>query len=295
MTTLPPNTGLDASVLISRCIGGFKAAGVLFVGRYVANHTSIPDKLITPAEAVELAIAGIPVFPIFENGAKQTGTATGQSDGAFAAGHLPTVGLLPNTGVVIYYAEDFDVQSSDMAGIIQAFTAFGPQLPGYGIGIYSCGFCTGELFARGLVARRWLSCSSSFNGTRQALRNGNYDMAQAVPKDIEINTHTINVDLDTLRDAGADIGARTPWGGAIPQNAPLSVVAVQMLLNKAGQTPPLATDGGLGPLTKAAIVASKQKHGLRPDTSIDWATWVPLLCQDAGVSILPPGPAPLTS
>jgi peptidoglycan hydrolase-like protein with peptidoglycan-binding domain len=268
---------------------------VRFVGRYVANHTSIPDKLITPVEAVELAIAGIPVFPIFENGANQTGAATGQSDGAFAAAHLPTVGLLPNTGVVIYYAEDFDVGTSDIAGIVEAFAAFGSELPGYGIGVYSCGFCTGELLAQGLVARRWLSCSSSFNGTRQAFHNGDYDMAQAVPKDIEINNHTINVDLDTLRDTGVDIGARVPWGGAIPQNGPLSVVAVQMLLNRAGQTPPLATDGGLGPLTKAAIVASKQRHGLPADTSIDWVNWVPLLCQDAGVQILPPGPAALTS
>ena len=295
MTPLPPNTGLDASVLISPCIGGFTAAGVLFVGRYLANHTSIQDKLITPAEAVELAIAGIPVFPIFENGAKQVGTATGQSDGAFAAALLPTVGLLPDTGVVIYYAEDFDVQASDMAGITDAFAAFGPELPGYGIGIYSCGFCTGRLAAQGLVTQRWLSCSSSFNGTKQALRNGDYDMAQAVPKDIVVNNRTINVDLDTLRAAGVDIGARVPWGGAIPQNAPLSVVAVQMLLNKAGQTPPLATDGGLGPLTKAAIIASKQKHGLAANTTIDWANWVPLLCQDAGVRIQAPGPAPLTS
>jgi peptidoglycan hydrolase-like protein with peptidoglycan-binding domain len=116
-----------------------------------------------------------------------------------------------------------------------------------------------------------------------------------VPKDIVINNHTINADLDTVRVAGADIGARVPWGGAIPQNAPLSIVAIQMLLNKAGQTPPLATDGFSGPLTKNAIIASKQKHGLPADTTIDWVNWVPLLCADAGVRILPPGPAPLTS
>src|SRR5215469_8723119 len=273
MTTLPPNTGFDASVLISPCIGGFHAAGVLFVGRYVASHTSIPDKLITPEEAVELAIAGIPVFPIFENGANQSGSATGEADGRFAAGHLPTVGLLPDTGVVIYYAEDFDVQSSDMPGIVAAFEAFGPALPGYGIGVYSCGFCNAQLAAQGLVTRRWLSCSSSFNGTTHALQTGDYDMAQAVPREIVINNHTIDVDLDTLRAAGVDIGARVPWGGAIPQNGPLSILAVQMLVNKAGQNPPLATDGDSGPLTKNAIVASKQKHGLPADTTIDWVNW----------------------
>jgi peptidoglycan hydrolase-like protein with peptidoglycan-binding domain len=62
-----------------------------------------------------------------------------------------------------------------------------------------------------------------------------------------------------------------------------------MLLNKAGQTPPLDADDVSGNLTKAAIIASKQKHGLAPDTNIDWVRWVPLLCQDAGVRILAPG------
>lgn len=63
-----------------------------------------------------------------------------------------------------------------------------------------------------------------------------------------------------------------------------------MLLNKAGQNPPLDADDVSGTLTKAAIIASKRKYGLPPDTSIDWTKWVPLLCQDAGVGILAPAP-----
>jgi peptidoglycan hydrolase-like protein with peptidoglycan-binding domain len=62
-----------------------------------------------------------------------------------------------------------------------------------------------------------------------------------------------------------------------------------MLLNRAGQNPPLAPDDVSGDLTNAAIIASKQKFGLPADTSIDWIRWVPLLCKAAGVVILTTG------
>jgi peptidoglycan hydrolase-like protein with peptidoglycan-binding domain len=112
-------------------------------------------------------------------------------------------------------------------------------------------------------------------------------MRQGVPVDITINGRSINVDIDTVRPAQADIGARVPWDGKIPRNAALSVVAIQMLLNRAGQNPPLAPDDMTGDLTRAAIIASKHKYGLPEDTSIDWVQWVPRLCADAGMTILP--------
>jgi hypothetical protein len=270
-------------------VGGFNEAGVTFVGRYVASATSHPEKLITPAEAVEFAIAGIAVFPIYEGPADQSGTDTGNADGKYAASYLPTVGLLPNTGVIVYYAEDFNVQPADITEISAAFGSFAAALPGYGIGAYSCGYCNAQLGAQKLIVKKWLSCSSSYNGTEPAIQAGDYDMLQHVPSDVTINGRTVNVDFDTLRIQGADIGARIPWGGAIPQNAPLSVVAIQMLLNKAGQIPPLAPDGVSGNLTQEAIIASKQRFGLPPDTSVDWTAWVPRLCKAAGVGILAPG------
>ena len=134
-----------------------------------------------------------------------------------------------------------------------------------------------------------MSASTSYNGTQAAINAGDYDLLQSVPKDVMINNRVLNLDLDTLHVDNADIGARVPWGGAIPPNAPLSIVAIQMLLNKAGQTPPLDTDDVSGASTKAAIIASKRKYGLPADTTIDWVKWLPLLCKDAGVKILMPG------
>jgi hypothetical protein len=282
-------TGFDACVPLSPYVGGLSAAHVAFVGRYVASDPEEAWKIITPSEAIELAIAGVPLFPIFENQeTSQSGSSAGNIDGTYAAAYLPTIGLLPNSGVTVYYCEDFDVQAGDMPNISAAFKAFGTALPGYSIGVYSCGFCNGQLGTQGLVARKWISGSTRYNGTPQATAAGDYDMIQSVPSNITVNNRVINVDVDTLRVANADIGARVPWGGAIPQNAPLSVVAIQLLLNKAGQNPPLDTDDVSGSLTKAAIIASKQKYGLPPDSSIDWTNWVPRLCRDAGVTILSP-------
>jgi hypothetical protein len=286
---MPSNTtGFDACVPLGPYVGGLNAARVAFVGRYIASDPGEAWKVITPSEAVELAIAGVPLFPIFENQERsQSGSSAGRTDGTYAAAYLPTIGLLPNSGVIVYYCEDFNVQAGDMADISAAFKAFGTALPGYGIGVYSCGFCNGQLGTQGLVVRKWISGSTSYNGTGPATAAGDYDMIQSVPTNITVNNRVINVDVDTLRLANADIGARVPWGGAIPQSAPLSVVAIQLLLNKAGQNPPLDTDDVSGSFTKAAIIASKQKYGLPPDTSIDWVNWVPRLCRDAGVNILP--------
>jgi glycoside hydrolase-like protein len=285
---MPSNPiGFDASVPLSHYVGGLKAANVAFVGRYIASDAHQQWKVITPAEAVELAIAGIPLFPIHENTARsQTGTAAGHTDGTYAASYLPKIGVMPNTGVIVYYCEDYNVPPGDMPGIAAAFTAFGAALPGYQIGVYSCGDCNTSLKTQGLVVRKWLSGSTSFHGTQHAINTGDYDMRQGLPQDITINGSIINVDIDTVRPATADIGARLPWGGKIPGNSTLSVVAIQMLLNKAGQNPPLAPDDVTGSLTRTAIIASKHKYGLPENTSIDWAQWVPRLCADAGVAIL---------
>src|SRR5438132_6058030 len=259
---MPSNPiGFDASTSLSHYVGGFKAANVAFVGRYIASESDQQWKVITPAEAVELAIAEVPLFPIYENTAKQTGAATGHADGTYAASYLPKIGLMPNAGVIIYYCEDYNVPPGDMPGVAAAFTSFGAALTGYQIGVYSCGDCNTSLKAQGLVVRKWLSGSTSYHGTQHAIDTGDYDMRQGLPVNITINGRIINVDIDTVRPAGADIGARVPWDGKIPRNATLSVVAIQMLLNRAGQNPPLAPDDVTGNLTRAAIIASKHKYG----------------------------------
>jgi peptidoglycan hydrolase-like protein with peptidoglycan-binding domain len=284
-TTAINAPGFDTSEPLAASVAGLQQAGVQFVGKYIASKTSIPGKIATPTEAVELAIAGIPLFAVYEGPASASGTAQGSADGAYAAQYLPSIGLFPNTGVVVYYGEDIDVPDSALDGIGQALKAFGAALPGYEIGSYSCGSCNSYLYQQGLISKKWLSASTTYNGTPQAIKNKDYDIFQGQTTSVVINNCPIDIDPDILGPNNPDIGARIPWNGAIPQNAPLSILAVQMLLNKAGQTPPLVTDGESGPNTDAAIIASKKSFGLPQDTTIDWTKWVPLLCNAAGVKI----------
>jgi hypothetical protein len=284
--------GLDASVPLGPSIDGLAQAGVKFVGRYIASRTTKPEKIVTPSEAVELAIAGIALFPIYEGiQPSSSGATQGNSDGSYAATYLPTIGLSPDTGVVVYYAQDIDVDAAAINGIAAAFKAFGAALPGYGIGSYSCGFCNSQLYQQGLISKKWLSQSADYNGTKSARQQKDYDIIQEMPANVTINNYDVPIDPNNLGPDNPDTGARVPWGGAIPENAPLSVLAVQMLLNRAGQIPPLVTDGESGPRTNAAIITSKKRFGLPPDTSVDWSRWVPQLCNAAGVQVLGQSPA----
>jgi hypothetical protein len=67
MQNMPPNTiAFYACVPLDRYIGGLAAAGIDTVGRYLAPGAANAWKVMAPAEAVALAIAGIKVFPIHE-------------------------------------------------------------------------------------------------------------------------------------------------------------------------------------------------------------------------------------
>lgn len=279
----PPHTvGFDACVPLGIYVGGLAAAGVRMVGRYVAPGVGNVWKVIAPSEAVELAIACMPVWPIFETTGRPNGAAEGNADGRFTARYLPTVGLLPHTGVVIYPTVDFDAQPDDVPGIAASFRAFGLATPGYELGAYAGGYVNERLVARRLIVRRWLTASQGYLGTEAAIAAGDYDMIQRVPEDITVNAAGINVDPDSLHMAKTDIGARVPWGGAVRRGATLSAAAIQMLLNKAGQQPPLDVDDVSGNLTKAALRAWLRGNGF---TSLDWDEAIPALLAQAGVAI----------
>jgi Domain of unknown function (DUF1906) len=281
MQRMPENTiAFDACVPLDRYIGGLAAAGFNTVGRYVAPGAANAWKIMTPAEAVALAIAGIKVFPIYETNGRPNGAAVGASDGKFAVSYLPKIGLMPSTGVVVMYAEDKDTSAAEMPGVAAAFEAFGKQLPGYGIGSYGGGYCNAQLAARGLITVKWLTQSMGFNGSRAAAAAGDFDMIQRLPADVRINGSVINIDPDSLLSATTDIGARVPWNGAVPWNAPLSIVSIQLLLDKAGQS--LDVDDVSGSVTKGAIAAFLAKHGF---TKLDWSGAIPQLLADAGVAI----------
>lgn len=271
----------DACIPVSRFIGGFPAAGIEEVGRYIAPGSANAWKVLSRTEAVELAIAGIKVFPIFETNGRPNGASVGNADGKFAAGYLPMVGFAPNSGVCIYYTEDKDTKPPEMPGVIEAFSAFRSHLsPAYEIGSYGGGYCNAQLWQRKLIEKRWLTCSTGFNGTHEAIAAGDYEMIQRVPANVRLNNAVINVDPDSLHESYTDIGARVPWNGAVPHGATLSACSLQLLLKKTGADVTVDDVSGAG--TKAAIKAFLDKYHY---TSLEWTTSIPQLLSDAGVKV----------
>jgi hypothetical protein len=284
MEDVPPNTtGYDACVSQDRYIGGFATAGLGWVGRYIAPGTANAWKVVTPEESVALAIAGVKLMPIFESTAQRSldGGAAGAADGQFALSCLPTVGLMPNDGVVLEGTTDFDPPPSAYPAIVAYYTALAAALaPSYGVGAYAGGAVLGAL--AGAIKVRWLTQSMGFAGTEAAIAAGDYDIIQRLPENFTVNGAAINVDLDSLRVPGFDFGARVPWDGAVPEGAPFNSASIQMLLNKAGQTPPLGVDDVSGQGTKAALAAWLAKGGF---SALDWNGATQALLQAAGVPI----------
>lgn len=289
MTGMPANTsGFDACVSLDRYVGGLKWAGVDFVIRYIGSTPAWVGKYITPEEAVSLAIAKVALVLVYETTGRPSGKLIGENDGEYAAQVAPTIGILPNTGAVIEYTEDKDTTAAEIPGIAAAFQAFKDMLPGYDIGSYGGGYCNAQMAARGLIKIKWLTQSQGFNGTQEAIASGDYDVIQRLPANVTINGSMINIDPDSLHVAGADIGARIPWGGKIPLGAPINTTSLQMLLKMAAPAvapPPLQVDDISGNDTKAALAEFAGKYGFGP---ADWDSIIPQLIADAGLKIYEP-------
>lgn len=283
-TPNPPNTsGFDACVSQDRYVGGYKAAGIDWVGRYIAPGAANAWKVITPEESVGLAIASIAVMPIFESAAQRSldGAAAGTADGQFSLSYLPTVGLMPNDGVIVEATVDFDPEASAYPAIGAYFKALAAALaPGYGVGAYAGGAVLDAL--ADVIKIRWLTQSMGFSGTEAAIADGKYDIIQRLPLNMTIDGAVINVDPDSLHVANGDFGARVPWDGAVPEGAPFSAASIQLLLNRAGQQPPLGVDDVSGQGTKAALNVWLAKGGFKV---LDWNGAAQALLDAAGVPL----------
>lgn len=280
--SLPPNTiAFDACVPLDHVAAGLGAAGFSAVGRYIAPGAANSWKVISMAEAVTLAIARIAVFPIYETSGDPNGSAEGEADGRFAASYLPSVGLAPNSGVVVYYAEDMDTAESEMDDVAAAFSGFGRALgAGYAVGSYGGGYCNAQLAQRGLIAKKWLTQSQGFNGTKQAIAAGDYDMIQRLPADLRIGRYgTVNVDPDSLRTPDIDIGARVPWDGKVPAGAPINVYALARLLTIIGRLPHHEAPTGAAVKVALREYMATRRH-------LDWDGTIPRLLADAGITII---------
>jgi len=211
MTALPPNTtALDACVDMTPAHGQLKALGFDTIKRYGA---AAPWKCIKVAEAKSMQAHGLKLTLIYEVSAKDIllGAAEGTKAGQHAVAFAPTVGLPPGIGAAIYPTADFDLQRSQLMTALSYLRAFAAACPGYDLGFYANGIGNDAAFEAGIIKYRWITQSMGFAGSKESLAAGRFEIAQRLPAKV----CGLDVDPDSLRVAGADIGARVPFAPAV--------------------------------------------------------------------------------
>jgi hypothetical protein len=206
---------LDTNHNVTVRLPALKAAGVTSIGRYIGYGLEAEDKVIKPAEARAIAAAGMRLFLIYEISGKPMGAAVGARDGAYAASYAVTLGA-PTTAC-LFYAVDYDAPPADIPSLSAAFKAFGAAVrPKYRVGGYCSGYVCSQLFAAGLIDKRWLTCSTGFTGSKQALAAGAYDLAQSLPAKVG----GLDTDPDRLHVANGEFGDFVPFSPDAPSIVP---------------------------------------------------------------------------
>jgi hypothetical protein len=221
--TFPPNTtALDACVDMTAAHQKLTALGFDTIIRY-ASHSW---KGIKVAEAKSMADHKLKLSLVFESTAQRAlgGAVAGTIDGEAAVAFAATVGMAPNNGSVLFASTDFDVTASHAAAVQAYVQAFAKASPGYGVGLYGNGFINDMLFAAKLIQVRWITQSMGFTGSKESLAAGRFEIAQRLPAKML----GLDVDPDSLRVAGADIGARVPWAPA-PTLAPAAAAGESLV------------------------------------------------------------------
>jgi hypothetical protein len=204
--TFPPNTSvLDACVDMTPAHPRLAALGFDTVMRYGA---AAPWKCISVREAKSMQAHGLKLALIYELTAKDIllGSSEGTKAGQHVLSFAPTVGLPPGIGAAIYPTADFDLQESQLVTAMNYLRAFAAACPGYDLGFYANGIANDAAYPT-TIKYRWITQSMGFTGTRDSLAAGRFEIAQRLPAKV----CGLDVDPDSLREPGLEIGARVPF------------------------------------------------------------------------------------
>ena len=157
--------GLDTASDVRPHLDCIKAAGIQWVGRYLASHTAIPGKILTPIEAQAISSAGLSIVSIWENGsptsASYFSSVRGLADGDYASTLANVLGQPEES--VIYATVDYDASAQDIDGPITDYlAAFASMLGTYQVGIYGSGQVCRVFKDDTLVTATWLSEASGW-------------------------------------------------------------------------------------------------------------------------------------
>ena len=167
--------------------------GVRTVIRYYnfSNSRTFPKKRLELPEAQALSAQGMQIGVVFQQ--RQDQVADFSEPLGFAAGRRAFRHAKENisqpVGSGIYFSVDFDATNAEVRnnvapyfeGVKRAFDQESGGAPDYRVGAYGSGAVCNALTGRGLIELTWLAGSRGFRGTREALRAGEFHLAQRAP------------------------------------------------------------------------------------------------------------------
>lgn len=203
----PQNTSKKIPELLTHDVG--------VVVRYYnfSNSSKLPEKRLELAEAQQLSASNIKIAVVFQqkqDSASAFSETTGMSAGRRAYRYAKDeIGQPQGSG--IYFAVDYDADENEIKtniipyfnGIKRAFHEEGETNPEFKIGAYGSGLVCTSLQHAGLIDYTWLSMSTGFRGTKQALKNKTYHLAQQAP---EGKLAGLGVDFNLANPDNADFG-----------------------------------------------------------------------------------------
>jgi len=190
--------------------------GVRTVIRYYnfSNSLNFPEKAMPLAEAQAIAAHGMQTAVVFQQRQNQVGDFSelkGAAAGrrAYRYAH-DNIGQTP--GSAVYFSVDFDTSNSEFKdsvlpffqGIKRAFAEESAGVPDYRVGVYGSGFVCTTLAEKSLIDFIWLAMSRGFRGTKEALKAGQFHLAQKAP---EQRLCGLDVDFNTSNPDKPDFGA----------------------------------------------------------------------------------------
>jgi hypothetical protein len=161
--------------------------GRTFVFRYHSRTTTQPEKRLTPAEAAELARAGLSVACVYQDRGREPadfGQQCGEQDGLSAFMYAGQVGQPP--GSAIYFAVDTDFSEAQLRslvipyfrGVQAALDRCASGASAYRIGVYGSGLtCRIVKSELSFVAFAWLA---EAGGWRESATFQDWDVRQHV-------------------------------------------------------------------------------------------------------------------
>lgn len=209
---------IDTPFNTESSISCLKSQGVTTVIRYYnfSNSATFPHKRIELPEAEKLAANGLQLAVVFQqrqNQASDFSEANGFAAGRAAFRHArQNIGQTEGSG--IYFSVDFDASEAEVNGQIAPYfegvrKAFQQESGGnslYRVGVYGSGLTASLLTDRGLIELTWLAMSRGFRGTKKALQNGEFHLAQIAP---EAKLCGLGVDFNDPNPNRPDFGAFT--------------------------------------------------------------------------------------